>query len=76
MKTMGAVFGLLQMKLIAVTDLEAEKRFGHRVTKRDPRLVHDSIITIELSRRHMQKIKRMGVRARAAALAVLIGESE
>lgn len=64
MKTLGALLGVLGVKLILVIDEEAVKRYGHKVRKRDERLVRDKTVTIEFSRRHMQKIGRMGGKAR------------
>lgn len=71
MKTMGAVMGVLQMKFIAVVDEEAvrrlemmAKRYGKQLKTRDDRRVHSQMVTIEFSRRHMQKIGRRGGQAR------------
>jgi hypothetical protein len=59
-KTLGAVLGVLQLKLIAVEDAEAMRLYGKRVDKRDDRLVRSEIVTQEFSRRYMQKIGRNG----------------
>lgn len=60
MKTMGAVMGVLQMKFIAVVDEEAVRRYGKRTRARDERRVHSDIVTLEFSRRFMQKIGKKG----------------
>jgi hypothetical protein len=62
------MLGALGMKLIAVVDEEAVARFASRVPVRNEACTHyNDVITLRLTRRHMQKLGQNGAQVRWAA---------
>jgi hypothetical protein len=62
--SLGPVLTVLGVKLVMVEDLEAIKRYGDKIPKRDPRAVRSGTLDFSLSRNFMRKIQRKGGLAR------------
>ena len=62
MATLGPLLGALGVRLMLVEDADAMRRFGSRngFGKRNETVVRGGTVTIEFSRRYMQKIGRRG----------------
>ena len=66
-RSMGAVMGVLAIRCLVVEDAAALARYGGRVRRRNPNMVHAGA-SIVFTARFMAKIQRQGGHARANAL--------
>src|SRR5271163_1884475 len=62
--SLGPLSGALLVKYLMVVDVDAQKRFGSRITKRNEACVRDGVLHVTLTRRSMRKIGIKGGKAR------------
>jgi hypothetical protein len=67
--SLGPLLGALSLKLIVMEDEKAFARFGPLLERRNECCVHyNDVITLKLTRRHMQKLGQKGMKVRWAAV--------
>jgi hypothetical protein len=63
--SLGPLLGVLGMKLVAVEDEKAVARFSSRLPTRNEACTHyNDVITVRLTRRHIQKLGQKGMKVR------------
>jgi hypothetical protein len=69
MISLGPLLAVLGLKIILAEDEEAVAKFGPQLGTRNESCVHcNDVITVRLTRRHMQKLGQKGMKVRWQAV--------